>query len=77
MQTVKNARQTSKNDIASKNIFDRLDKDLHADPNANYKILESEIISSMNCHMEKRSKNSTEKTQKRSLNNLWYLKIGS
>ena len=44
-----------KNDIASKNIFDRLDKDLHADPNANYKILESEIISSMNCHMEKRS----------------------
>ena len=29
--------------------------DLHGDPNVNYKILESEIISStMNCHMEKR-----------------------
>ena len=42
-----------KNDIASKNIFDRLGKDLHGDPNVNYKILESEIISSMNCHMDK------------------------
>ena len=30
-----------------------LDKDLHADPNVNYEILESEIISSMNCHMKK------------------------
>ena len=65
-----------KNDIASKNIFDRLDKDLHADPNANYKILESEIISSMNCHMEKDRKIQQKKTQKRSLDNLWYLKIG-
>ena len=43
-----------KNDVASKNIFDRLDKDLHADPNANYKILESEITRSMNWHMEKK-----------------------
>ena len=43
-----------KNDIASKYIFDSLDKDLHADLNVNYKILESEIISSMNCHMKKK-----------------------
>ena len=43
-----------KNDIAPKNIFDSLDKDLHADPNVNHKILESEIISSMNCHMKKK-----------------------
>ena len=43
-----------KNDIASKTIFDRLDKDLHADPSVNYKILESEILSSMNCHRKKK-----------------------
>ena len=41
------------NDIASKNIFDRINKDLHADPNVNYKILESEISCSMNYHMKK------------------------
>ena len=54
-----------KNDIASKNIFDRLDKDLHADSNANYKILESEIISSMNCHMEKKIVKFKRKKHKR------------
>ena len=54
-----------KNDIASKNILDRLDKDLHADPNANYKILESEIISSMNCHMEKKIVKFNRKKHKR------------
>ena len=43
-----------KNDIAYKTIFDRLDKDLHADPSVNYKILESEILSSMNCHRKKK-----------------------
>ena len=43
-----------KNDIAPKIIFDRLNKDLHADPNVNFKILESEIISSMTCHMKKK-----------------------
>ena len=54
-----------KNDIASKNIVDRLNKDLHADPNANYKILESEIISSMNCHMEKKIVKYNRKKHKR------------
>ena len=42
------------NDITSKRIYDKLDKNLHADPNTNYKILESEIINSINCHMEKK-----------------------
>ena len=54
-----------KNDIASKNMFDRLDKDLHGDPNVNYKILESEIISSMNCHMEKKIVKFNRKKHKR------------
>ena len=53
------------NDIASKNIFDSSDKDLHADPNViNYKILKSQIISSMNCHMKKRLQNLTERNTK-------------
>ena len=50
--------------------------DLHGDPNVNYKILESEIISStMNCHMEKDCKIQQKETQRRSLDNFWYLKI--
>ena len=64
------------NDIASINIFDRLDKDLHADPNVNYKILESEISCLMNCHMKKSCKIQQKETQKRSLDNFWYLIIG-
>ena len=47
-------KEKFQNDIASKRIYDKLDKNLHADPNTNYKILESEIINSMNCHMEKK-----------------------
>ena len=58
-------RSNFKNDIASKNIFDKLDKDLHADPNVNYNILESEIISSMNCHMEKKIVKFNRKKHKR------------
>ena len=45
-------KEKFQNDIASKRIHDKLDKNLHADPNTNYKILKSEIINSMNCHME-------------------------
>ena len=54
MQTLRNASQILKMTLHQKNIFDRLDKDLHTDPSVNYKILESEIISSINCHMAKR-----------------------
>ena len=47
-------KEKFQNDIASKRIYDKLDKDLYADPNTNDKILESEIIKSMNCHMVKK-----------------------
>ena len=40
-------KEKFRNDIASKRIYDKLDKDLYADPNTNYKILESEIIKSI------------------------------
>ena len=44
-----------KNDISSKCIYDKLDKNLHADPNINYNILEKEIINSMETHMQKKT----------------------
>ena len=37
-----------RNDIIDKRIFNRLNKDLHSNPNANYNLLESEIVHSMN-----------------------------
>ena len=42
-----------KNDISSKRKYDNLDKNLHADPNINYNILEKEIINSIETHYAK------------------------
>ena len=39
-----------RNDIIDKRIFNRLNRDLHSNPNANYNLLESEIVDSMNSH---------------------------
>ena len=58
-------KEKFRNDIASKRIYDKLDKDLYADPNTNYKILESEIIKSMNCHMVKKVVKFNKKKHKR------------
>ena len=58
-------KEKFRNDIASKRIYDKLDKDLYADPNTNYKILESEIIKSMNCHMMKKVVKFNKKKHKR------------
>ena len=44
-----------RNDIASKNIHEKLNKDIHCNPNENYNILESEIIKSMESHMDKKT----------------------
>ena len=44
-----------KNDISSKDIYNKLDNNLHADPNLNYNILEKEIIKSMETHMQKKT----------------------
>ena len=40
-----------RNDIIDKRIFNQLNKDLHSNPNANYNLLESEIVHSMNSHL--------------------------
>ena len=40
-----------RNDIIDKRIFNRLNKDLHSNPNANYNLIESEIVHSMNSHL--------------------------
>ena len=37
-----------------KNIYERLNKDLNADPNENYAMLEAAITESMNAHLEKK-----------------------
>ena len=42
-------------DIASKNIYEKLNKDIHCNPNENYNIPESEIIKSMESHMNKKT----------------------
>ena len=44
-----------RNDKASKNIYKKLSKDIHCNPNKNYNILESEIIKSMESHMDKKT----------------------
>ena len=33
-----------RNDIASKNKYEKLNKDIHCNPNENYSILESELL---------------------------------
>ena len=46
--------QSFKNDFECKNIYERLNKDLNADPNENYAMLEAAITESMNAHLEKK-----------------------
>ena len=46
--------QRFKNDFECKNIYERLNKDLNADPNENYAMLEAAITESMNAHLEKK-----------------------
>ena len=55
-----------RNDIASKNIYEKLNKDIHCNPNENYNILESEIIKSMEPHMDKKT------VKERTLDYIWY-----
>ena len=54
-----------KNDISSKGIYDKLDKNLNADPNINYNILEKEIINSMETHMQKKTVKFNRRKHKR------------
>ena len=42
------------NDITSKNIYEKLNKDLHCNPSKNYNIFKSEIIKLMESHMDKK-----------------------
>ena len=42
------------NDISSKDIYNKLDNNLHADPNLNYNILEKEIIKSMETQCQRK-----------------------
>ena len=44
-----------KNDISSKDIYNKQDNNLHADPNLNYNILEKELIKSMETLMQKKT----------------------
>ena len=46
--------QSFKNDFECKNIYEKLNKDLNADPNKNYAMLEAAITESMNAHLEKK-----------------------
>ena len=46
--------QSFKNDFECKNIYERLNKDLNADPNENYAMLEAAITESMNAHLEEK-----------------------
>ena len=54
-----------KNDISSKDIYNKLDNNLHADPNFNYNILEKEIIKSMKTHMQKKTVKFNRRKHKR------------
>ena len=56
------AKNNFKNDIISKNIFDRLNKNLTNNPNENYNILEEEISNSLEIHMNKKQLDSTEES---------------
>ena len=51
--------------IASKNIYEKLNKDIHCNPNENYNILESEIIKSMESHMNKKTVKFNRRKHKR------------
>ena len=54
-----------RNDIASKNIYEILNKDIHCNPNKYYSILESEIIKSMESHMDKKTVKFNRRKHKR------------
>ena len=54
-----------KNNISSKDIYNKLDNNLHADPNLNYNILEKEIIKSMETHMQKKTVKFNRRKHKR------------
>ena len=56
------AKNNFKNDISSKNIFDKLNKNITNNPNENYNILEEEISNSVEIYMDKKNQlNSTKK----------------
>ena len=58
--------QSFKNDLVCKNIYEKLNKDLNADPNENDAMLEAAITESMNAHLEKKIvKFNRKKTQKK------------
>ena len=65
-----------KNDFEVKRVYDRLNQELDANPYENYSIFETAITDSMNAHLEKKnSKIQQEKTQKRPLDYIWYIKF--
>ena len=59
------AKNNFKNDIISKNIFDRLNKILTNNPNENYNILEEEISNSLEIHMNKKTVKFNRRKHKR------------
>ena len=59
------AKNNFKNDIISKNIFDRLNKNLTNNPNENYNILEEEISNSLEIHMIKKTVKFNRRKHKR------------
>ena len=59
------SKNNFRNDIASKNINEKLNKDIHSNPNENYNILESEIIKSMESHTDKNTVKLNRRKHKR------------
>ena len=59
------SKMNFRNDIASKNIYENLNKDVHCNPNENYNILESEIIKSMESYMNKKTVKFNRRKHKR------------
>ena len=59
------SKNNFRNDIASENIYEKLNKDIHCNPNENYNILESEIITSMESHMDKKTVKFNRRKHKR------------
>ena len=48
------SKNNFRNDITFKNIYEKLNKDIHCNLNEIYNILESEIITSMESHIDKK-----------------------
>ena len=59
------SKMNFKNDIASKNIYEKIYKNIHCNPKENYNILESEIIKSTESHMDKRTVKFNRRKHKR------------